>query len=163
MYISQDDFKSIYCGPVKELLKEIDYTIFNSDNVYSLLYLFPLIERLIIETLGLSFDMKVEIDEQGKIRTINSVLETEECKKIFDANALDALLYYFDSQGLRNKIMHFDPMITSVECKNSDIFRIQQIALYLMVTYNEEYQKYNFEQTPDIEPISFEQEIESGI
>lgn len=159
MYISKDKFDSIYCGPVKNLLKEIDYTLFNINNAHCLYYFFPLIERLVIETLALSSLLKIEKDEQGTLRTLNSVLCTEECKQIFDDKILKKLSYYFNEIGLRNKMMHYDPKNSTIEISKNELNEVKEIALRLLDKYNQEYQKYDFEHIQDIQPLSLDERI----
>lgn len=112
----------------------IDSKELESRNVDSLYYIFPLIERLVVEILKYKPDSNIEFYEQGTYRTLNSILEVEENSKYFDVNLANLIKTYYKDNGLRNKILHFrgerDITLTIIDLLTTKVIVVKLLKLY---------------------------------
>ena len=90
-----DFFQKEHSKELMNILHEDTRKLFESDNMAVLFYMFPLIERLVVEILDITSLVNVETKNQGTIRTINSMLQDKETEKIFGKELHDNLKKYF--------------------------------------------------------------------
>lgn len=124
-----------YFEELDRLIGKENIKLFDEENIMVLLYMFPLIERLIIEILDISTIVNVESKEQGTIKTINSLLQQDIVKKILGDGLFEKISKYFNEDGIRNKMMHFDPHSNEVVCNLYDIQEVKKIAIDLIRLY----------------------------
>ena len=145
MYYSYK-FPKCYCYFKKEIDKyylpemintigKIDLDLLENRTEISLYYLFPLIERLVVEILKYKTDTNVECYEQGKYRTLYSILSSEENTKYFDKNLVNLIKEYFKEDGLRNKLLHYRGDDT-IKLTIIDLLAIKVISIKLLKIYN---------------------------
>lgn len=112
----------------------IDSKELESRSIDSLYYIFPLIERLVVEILKYKPDSNIEFYEQGTYRTLNSILEVEENSKYFDVNLVNLIKTYYKDNGLRNKILHFkgesDITLTTIDLLTTKVIVVKLLKLY---------------------------------
>ena len=77
-----DFFQKEHSKELMNILHEDTRKLFESDNMAVLFYMFPLIERLVVEILDITSLVNVETKNQGTIRTINSMLQDKETEKL---------------------------------------------------------------------------------
>jgi hypothetical protein len=102
-----------------------------------LLFLFPLIEKLIIDSLSLIDGVDIEVYSQGLYRTLKSVLDKNDLDGIeeFPKQLVDELSYFFidgEAVALRNNIVHTTELN---KVSLDDIQRVKKLALQIMLSY----------------------------
>lgn len=92
----------------KQKIGKIDIKIIKDETIDSLYYKFPLIERLIVEIYKCIPNSNVEKYNQGKMRTINSIIDNNIDLFILPEDIKTAINYYFENSddSPRNKIFH---------------------------------------------------------
>lgn len=133
--LCDDFFQRKHSKEMMNILHEDTRKLFESDNMAVLFYMFPLIERLVVEILDITSLINVETKNQGTIRTINSMLQDKETKKIFGKELYDNLKKYFADDGLRNQLMHYNPKVNKISANISDIREIKEVAINLAQLY----------------------------
>lgn len=133
--LCDDFFQRKHSKELMNILHEDTRKLFESDNMAVLFYIFPLIERLVVEILDITSLINVETKNQGTIRTINSMLQDKETKKIFGKELYDNLKKYFADDGLRNQLMHYNPKVNKISANISDIREIKEVAINLAQLY----------------------------
>ena len=133
--LCDDFFQRKHSKELMNILHEDTRKLFESDNMAVLFYMFPLIERLVVEILDITSLINVETKNQGTIRTINSMLQDKETKKIFGKELYDNLKKYFADDGLRNQLMHYNPKVNKISANISDIREIKEVAINLAQLY----------------------------
>ena len=133
------------------ILHEDTRKLFESDNMAVLFYMFPLIERLVVEILDITSLVNVETKNQGTIRTINSMLQDKETEKIFGKELHDNLKKYFADDGLRNQLMHYVPETDKI---GANVSEIKAMALMLAEMYEKELKEADSVVIKKIEKIS---------
>lgn len=130
-----------YLPEMSSTIGIIDLKELESRNVDSLYYIFPLIERLVVEILKYKPDSNVEFYEQGTYRTLNSILEVEENSKYFDMNLVSLMKTYYTDNGLRNKILHFKGE-SYITVTIIDLLATKVIVVKLLKLYNSTLKQY---------------------
>ena len=130
-----DFFQKEHSKELMNILHEDTRKLFESDNMAVLFYMFPLIERLVVEILDITSLVNVETKNQGTIRTINSMLQDKETEKIFGKELHDNLKKYFADDGLRNQLMHYVPETDKI---GANVSEIKAMALMLAEMYEKE-------------------------
>lgn len=131
----RQEVEKYYLPEMINTLGIIDLDILESRTVESLYYLFPLIEKLVIEILKYKLDSNIEFYEQGTYRTLNSILDSEENKKYFNKDLINLIKKYYADDGLRNKLLHFRGK-NSVNCTTIDLLATKVIVIKLLRLYN---------------------------
>ena len=108
----------------------IDLEQLESREIESLYYLFPLVEKIIIEILKYKEDANIEFYSQGTYRTLNSIFTMEENKKYFNENLINLIKEYYGENGLRNQILHFRGYI-QIEITTTDLLAVKIIVVKL--------------------------------
>lgn len=126
---------------MKDAIGQIDYEILDSNDFELLYYLFPLIEKMIIDILKYNVDSDIEIYTQGTYRTLDSVIAKDDNKKHFDDEIIYLLKKYYGKNGLRNKLFHYrgDKIIL----QPFDIKIIKGLALRILKQYKRAINKSN--------------------
>lgn len=149
-----DFFQKEHSKELMNILHEDTRKLFESDNLAVLFYMFPLIERLVVEILDITSLVNVETKNQGTIRTINSMLQDKETEKIFGKELHDNLKKYFADDGLRNQLMHYVPETDKIGANVSEIEEIKAMALMLAEMYEKELKEADSVVIKKIEKIS---------
>ncbi len=146
-------FRNECTKELEKIINKKGLEIFDTDDIIVLLYLFPLIERLVVEILDLSTLVNIECKEQGVIRTVNSLLQHQEIVKIIDPYLIKKLSKYFSDDGIRNKMMHYNPQEIEIKCAISDVQEVKEIAISLANLYNSELKKNAYIELDEIKTI----------
>lgn len=149
-----DFFQKEHSKELMNILHEDTRKLFESDNLAVLFYMFPLIERLVVEILDITSLVNVETKNQGTIRTINSMLQDKETEKIFGKELHDNLKKYFADDELRNQLMHYVPETDKIGANVSEIEEIKAMALMLAEMYEKELKEADSVVIKKIEKIS---------
>lgn len=118
-----------------------------------LLYVFPLIERIVIEIYKFTLGASIEDNVQGKRRTICAVIEKNETNGIciLIPNLLEEIDFYFKGEiALRNILFHPKSSEYSVEYNPR---RIQRLLLNVLIILKYKIKKYNFSDLKEIEEL----------
>ncbi|MFW6002789.1 MAG: hypothetical protein ACOCQD_05550 [archaeon] len=125
----------------------LDY--YKTDSLY---YLFPLIERLVLEILLDDYKSDIEVSHQGTFRSLSGILEDIETRQILQEKInddVDKLQQWFcQSNGMRNKVMK--ELVIIREIKKID--EVKDVCLKLLQVYAEEFKKYDDDF--EIEPLA---------
>lgn len=119
-------------GKLSRYIGIIDVKMFESRDANSLYYLFPLIERTVLEILKVKDESDVEVIRKGNYRTLYSLIEIPENKKHFSDKEIDELRYFFKDNGLRNKLMHYSSELEFLKVSPSEIARVKCISILLL-------------------------------
>lgn len=88
---------------------KIDIDFIRLEDEESLYYIFPLIERIVLEIYKMIPNANVEQYEQGTMKTIISIIESNKGINILPDNLVDIIRKYFEGYDcLRNKLFHPD-------------------------------------------------------
>ena len=113
------------------LIGKIDLDILNSQIVESLYYMFPLIERLVLEIYKLIPDADVEHYEQGIMKTLLSIIKNNKMNVIPD-KTIDILVKYYDDDCLRNELFHIQKDVINITVSFDELnFVIMQLISIL--------------------------------
>ena len=122
---------------ITELLGKIHVDSFENMDADELLYIFPLIERIIIEIYKLIPGSIVEINTQGTMKTITSIIRCNEDINVFviPQDVKETILKYYDGDdSLRNLLFHAHEEIIEVEyCKNDIIWLVAKLLELLNI------------------------------
>lgn len=88
--------------------------ILGYQNIEVLYYLFPLIEKTVVDYLKLEPEANIEIFEQGTYRTLNSIVQDPKNRELLGHKVAEKIVKYYDTNGLRNKFLHY-----SEDCPNN--------------------------------------------
>lgn len=124
-----DLIKGIENEKTKELIGKIDCDTLFETNGDNLLYIFPLIERMVLEIYKLNPESNVEDFKQGIMKTTNSIFESNNELEMLPDNLIELIKSYFEEDGIRNKIFH-------VNYDSSDLLinynELQYIIMHLL-------------------------------
>lgn len=146
-------FENNYTDDLKLIVPDFDSNLLNANGIEILFYFFPLIERMLVEILALEKYMDIEQKSQGMIRTINSIIENEKLESILYVGMLDKLKEWYGQDGIRNKLLHYDPDIKSVTMKTYEIEDIKEMFVDLCEIYNRELEKFNYSEVTEIKEL----------
>lgn len=146
-------FQKEHSKELMNILHKDSEKLFKSDKLAVLFYMFPLIERLVVEILDITSLVNVETKNQGTIRTINSMLQDKETENIFGKELHDNLKEYFADNGLRNLLMHYDPKADIIGAYISTVKEIEEMALMLAEIYENKLKETDTIEIKKIEKI----------
>ena len=145
--------KSLENSQTIELIGEINIESLKNMDVDDLLYIFPLIERVIVEIYKLVPGAIIENNEQGIMKTITQIIKDNESKSIFKIpKELKELIfkYYNDDNSLRNLLFHATDEVITVEYNKVEI---NCIIVSLLKLLNEQIKQYDINTLKKIEKI----------
>ena len=122
----------------EEIIKrigDVDIELFYISSPETLYYFFPLIEKTTIEILKMFTFTDIECYEQGKFKTMYSIICNDVNKDLFEKRVLDALKYYYCENGLRNLLMHYKN-VNELKIPDKEIEEIKDIFCILLYEYN---------------------------
>ena len=90
----------------KRVIGQIDVEILHEEKVECLYYIFPLIEKMILEIFKLVPESDVEYIEQGIMKTPISIIENNDSSKVLPSYIIDIIKKYYKEDGPRNKLLH---------------------------------------------------------
>lgn len=121
----------------------IDKIAIISNDVGVLFYLLPLIEKLVIEVASYNPNTSIENRTQGKIKTINPILDSLSNSDIIPLETKEKIRMLFDDKGLRNKVMHFS-LNEELKVTEDEINSIKRIIIELIdILYDLKYKNEN--------------------
>lgn len=82
---------------------EVDYYFWLMKSYEALYYFYPLIERLLINIIAIESRGRIEVGNQERLKTANSVLSTN---IIVNENITNKLRNIFGEEGPRNSLLH---------------------------------------------------------
>lgn len=113
------------------VIGKIDLDILSSQIVESLYYMFPLIERLVLEIYKLIPGADVEQYEQGTMKTLLSIIKNNKMHVIPD-KTIDILVKYYDDDCLRNELFHIQKDVINISVSFDELnFVIMQLLSIL--------------------------------
>ena len=132
---------------------DIDLSVFRSDDIGTLFYLLPLIERLTIEIIECCCVTSVETKKQGTIKTIKSLLQELPEDMLVYHNLREKLLDIYSEDGIRNKIIHIS-LDDKLSVELSEIIKVKDTAIELMVLLSTYMNDDTNTVIPDIKPLA---------
>ncbi len=111
---------------------KIDFKSLEKMDINDLLYIFPLIERMVIEVYKLIPGAIVEVNSQGTIKTITQIIKDNEAigiKKISEEVRKIVFFYYDDINSLRNILFHPKKETITIQYNKNDILFVIQSLL----------------------------------
>ncbi len=132
-----------------DLIGEIDTTLLNSNRIESVYYSFPLMERMVVEIYKLVPESDIEYHDQGKIRTIDSILDCND-NQIISQQIVDLIKRLFGEEGPRNKIFHVKEKNIQEEVSFNQINFIIMCLLKTLKDLIEKYEGYSFKEIEKI-------------
>lgn len=132
---------------------KIDMNVINDNSIYSLFYKFPLIERLILEIYKAIPRSNIEIYEQGTMKSINSIINSNLDISIIYPDLKDMIDIYFSDidESPRNKLFHLKGNSTITVM--ADFEQINEIIAKLLALLNHVIKEYKISNLPKIKKI----------
>ena len=101
-----DLIKAIENKDTEKIIGKIKINLLNVDVPENLFYIFPLIERMVLEIYKLVPGANIEQYEKRIMKTINSILEQNKELEIIPIELSNKIRSYYKEDGLRNKLFH---------------------------------------------------------
>lgn len=151
-----------YIEKIKELENENTISLVGNISIESLeimdvdelLYIFPLIERIVIEIYKLVPGTIVEVNEQGTMNTIIQIIEKNSIKVL--PQDIEELIYYYyrdkdeNEKALRNLLFHVVEDVIPIKYNKDDI---KYIVMKLLEILNAQIKKFDIKNLKLIEKI----------
>lgn len=127
--------EKIKSSSLEQILLPKYYETFDDDNIESLYYIIPLIERLIIEYCDLTPNIIVENKEKDAFKTVGGLLEDNIISQEFGDELTENILFIFKEDGIRNKLMHYSEDYLEIKLKRDELHMIKYTAFVLAYLY----------------------------
>lgn len=101
-----DIIKGIEDATTEKTIGKIKTELLNIKTVENLYYVFPLIERMVLEIYRLVPGANIEQFDKKTMKTINSILEHNKNLEIIPTEIAKIIQKYFKDDGIRNKLFH---------------------------------------------------------
>ena len=129
----------------KRVIGQIDVEILHEEKVECLYYIFPLIEKMILEIFKLVPESDVEYIEQGIMKTPISIIENNDSSKVLPSYIIDIIKKYYKEDGLRNKLLHIGNAEITVNVSFNELLYLISNLLIILKNKLEEYTNFSFE------------------
>ena len=106
---------------VTKIIGEIDIDLLKEETIESLYYVFPLIERIVLEIFKLVPGADIEHLEQGIMKTPMSIVERNNAIETIPSYILELIEKYYKDDGLRNIILHPDYQTEEISINFTEI------------------------------------------
>lgn len=104
-----DMIKAIEDESTERIVGKIKTELLNIKVAENLYYIFPLIERMVLEIYKLVPGANIEQYEKRTMKTINSILNQNEELDVIPIELSKIIQNYYKDDGLRNKLFHVTP------------------------------------------------------
>jgi|GEM_PF-2489344 len=121
----------------------------------TLYFLFPLIERLMLEILLLDYNTDIEVSNQGTYRPLSQILKDENAQQVLqqiigEKNTHKLESWFCDNEGMRNIVMKKLVTIKDVE----SIHDVKKVCIELLQAYADNIEDLKkFDSEHEIEPV----------
>lgn len=129
----------------KRVIGQIDVEILHEEKVECLYYIFPLIEKMILEIFKLVPESDVEYIEQGIMKTPISIIENNDSSKVLPSYIIDIIKKYYKEDGPRNKLLHIGNAEITVNISFNELLYLISNLLIILKNKLEEYTNFSFE------------------
>lgn len=129
--------KQIENNDTEEKFGKIDINHVNLHSLGSLYYLFPLIERIVIEIFDFIPEANIEVSNQGTYKTMSEIIKNN---TIFDVEINSLLIEYYSDNGVRNTIIHNNKNNFPISITFENLY---YLLVYLLEKYVELAKKYD--------------------
>lgn len=126
----------------KRVIGQIDIDILYKEKVECLYYIFPLIERMVLEIFKLVPESDVEYIEQGKMKTPISIIENNDSYNVLPSYIIDIIKKYYKEDGPRNKLFHIGIEEIKVDASFNELLSL--IVNLLIILKNKLKENTNF-------------------
>lgn len=136
-----------------KIIGNIDLDCIDRMNVEDLMYIFPLIERLVVEIYKLVPGSIVEVNEQGIMKSASQILKDNKDNEnyIFPEDLrLLIFKYYDDENSVRNKLFHVQEGPFNISYDKEEL---SYLIFYLLLILNGRIDLYNIDQLKKIERL----------
>lgn len=128
----------------ERVIGQIDIDMLYKEKVECLYYIFPLIEKMILEIFKLVPESDVEYIEQGIMKTPISIIENNNSYNILPSHIIDIIKKYFKEDGARNKIFHIGDGEVTVNVSFDELLYLIANLLIILKNKLEEYTNFLF-------------------
>jgi hypothetical protein len=111
---------------------KIDLDVIKDNSFYSLYYKFPLIERIILEIYKVIPGSNVEMYEQGKMKTINSIIDNNPDIDVLLPDIKEHISNYFSDNDNSPRNVIFHPSLNDTIQVTVDFEEINYIIAILL-------------------------------
>lgn len=129
----------------KRVIGQIDVEILHEEKVECLYYIFPLIEKMILEIFKLVPESDVEYIEQGIMKTPISIIENNDSSKVLPSYIIDIIKKYYKEDGPRNKLLHIGNAEITVNVSFNELLYLISNLLIILKNKLEKYTNFSFE------------------
>ena len=129
----------------KRVIGQIDVEILHEEKVECLYYIFPLIEKMILEIFKLVPESDVEYIEQGIMKTPISIIENNDSSKVLPSYIIYIIKKYYKEDGPRNKLLHIGNAEITVNVSFNVLLYLISNLLIILKNKLEEYTNFSFE------------------
>lgn len=133
----KDIIKNNMNDTIENRIGKVDLIVFDKKSIDILFYLFPLIEKTVLEFLKLYNYTDVEHYQQGKYRTLYSLICNDGNSKLIPNHILSRLKMYYNDLGIRNRLLHYNKDYINIEIKLYWINDIRNLFCDLLILYNQ--------------------------
>ena len=127
------------------VIGKIDVDLLYGEKVECLYYIFPLIERMILEIFKLVPESDVEYIEQGIMKTPISIIENNDSYSVLPSYIIDIIKKYYKEDGPRNKLFHIGMEEISLNVSFDELLYLIVNLLIILKNKLEEYTSFLFE------------------
>lgn len=146
-----DMIEAIENESTERIVGKIKIDLLNAKVAENLYYIFPLIERMVLEIYKLVPGANIEQYEKRVMKTINSILKQNENLDIIPIELSKTIQEYFEEGGLRNKLFHVNPKKKVTFQINID--ELNYIIMHLLSILKKLEQNYKIENLKSIEKL----------
>ena len=139
-----DRISDIENEQTKNVIGKIDKEILNSEIIESLYYIFPLVERMILEIYKLIPDADVEHYEQGIMKTPIAIIENNKTN-LLPEDIVTLIKKYYGDDGLRNELLHIQKEIFEVSVSFDELTYLIANLLSILKELLKENSSNNFD------------------
>lgn len=156
MYYKLDYYsliKSLNDDHNNKIIGEIDLNCVDRMNVEDLMYIFPLIERLVVEIYKLVPGSIVEVNDQGIMKSASQILKDNIKNEnyCFPEDLRLLIFKYFDDENsVRNKLFHVQNGPFNI-CYDKE--ELSYLIFYLLLILNGRVDLYNIDQLKKIDRL----------
>ncbi len=137
----RERIEKILSKSLKDIIGDLDIEEILKEDIESLFYIFPLIERIVLEICKFYPEIDIEEHKQGFMRTLNSIL-TLNLDMVLPQDILLNLNKYFARDGLRNKLFHANGE-NVIEIDTKEINEIVELLVQLIEILDVNLKKMN--------------------
>ena len=127
-----DLISAIDSEETQNIIGKIDVNTLRLEDIESLYYIFPLIERIILEIYKLVPDADVEHYEQGIMKTVLSIIDRNIELDVLPENLINIIKKYYDGDCPRNRLFHVKNPNVNISVSFNELHYVIMHLLFIL-------------------------------